>query len=230
MSTISIIIPAYNEEKLLAVFLEELSSCLRKFILPFELIIVENGSHDKTLEIANFWAKKDKRIKVIHLPKPGYGQALIKGMKIAKGDYMVIYNVDFWDVKFIDICKVDLLGYEIVTGSKNLSLSKDERPFSRRVVTRLFSLLLRILFKYKGTDTHGIKTIRRKAIISILKRCKTKTGIFDSELLIRAQRAHLKILELPVEVVEKRPNRFGIKRIWETPKDIWQLYQALKHK
>jgi len=228
MSSLSIIIPAYNEENLLAVFLEELSFFLRKFILPFELIIVENGSHDKTLEIANYWAKKDKRIKVIHLSKPGYGQALIKGMKIAMGDYIVIYNVDFWDVKFINICKVDLLGYDIVTGSKNLSLSQDERPFSRRIVTRFFSLLLRILFKYKGTDTHGIKTIRRKAIASILNKCKTRTGIFDTELLVRSQRKNLKILELPVDIKEIRPNRFGLKRLLETPKDLLKLYLALR--
>lgn len=228
MRSISVIIPAYNEEKLLAAFLEELSSCLRKFILPFELIIIENGSQDKTLEIANFWAKRDKRIKVIHLSKPAYGQALIKGIKMAEGDYVVIFNVDFWDIKFINICAVDLLGYDIVTGSKNLPGSNDDRPFSRRIVTRVFNLFLKIFFGYLGTDTHGIKILRRKTITPLVKKCRTKTGIFDSELLVRAQRLGLKILELPVEIKEKRPNRFGFKRILETPKDIVKLYLALR--
>lgn len=227
---LSIIVPAYNEEKLLPGFLKEVTAYLKKANPDYELIVVENGSQDRTLEIARIFAKKDKRIRVEHLSRPAYGKALIGGIKQARGDYVAIFNIDFWDERFIDIVKEDLLGYDIITGSKNLPESCDKRPLSRRLVTKGFNLFLRIFFRYKGTDTHGIKVLRRNIVMPIVKKCRTKTGIFDSEFLVRAQRVGLKILELPVEITEKRPNRFGIKRILETPGDIWNLCQALKRK
>lgn len=225
---ISIIAPAYNEEGLLSSFLKEVTSYLEKSNLTYEIIIVENGSQDQTLEIAQKIAQKNKTIKVESLKKAGYGRALIRGLKKAKGDFAVIFNIDFWDGRFIDLTKVDLLGYDIVTGSKNLPGSQDKRPPSRRLITKLFNLFLNIFLGYKGTDTHGIKVLRKSAVNRVLKECRTNSGIFDSELLVRAQRKNLKILELPVEIQEKREARFGFKRLFETPKDIIKLYLALR--
>ena len=225
---ISIIVPAYNEEALLKEFLSEIIDFFNRKIPNYELLLIENGSQDKTLQIAKKFVLTNKRIKVFHLAKPAYGAALIFGMKKAKGDYLVIYNVDFWDRKFIELARVDLLGYDVVVGSKNLSGSEDRRPLGRRFVTKGFNFLLKILFGYKGTDSHGIKVLRRKTVMSIVKKCQTKTGIFDSEMMIRAQRAGRKILEVPVKVFEKRPNRFGYKRILTTPIDLVSLYFALK--
>jgi len=225
---ISIIAPSYNEEELLPSFLKEVTSYLRKSNLAYEIIVVENGSQDKTLEIAQKIAKKNKMIRVESLQKAGYGRALIRGLKKARGNFAVIFNIDFWDGRFIELAKVDLLGYDIVTGSKNLPGSQDKRPLSRRLITKLFNLFLHIFLGYRGTDTHGIKVLRKSAISSVLKECRTNTGIFDSELLVRAQRKNLKILELPVEIQEKREARFGFKRLLETPKDIVKLYLALR--
>lgn len=225
---ISVIVPAHNEEKLLPEFAREVTSYLEKNLPNYELLIVENGSTDKTLEIAKRFAQKNKRIKVYHLPKPSYGEAALRGFKEARGSYIIFFNVDFWDRRFIDLVKVDLLGYDVIAGSKNLPGSRDERPFSRRFISRGLNIFLKVFFGYPGTDTHGIKVFHQRRLLPILKRCKTKTGIFDSELLIRAQRKGLKILELPVEVVEKRPSRFGVRRILETPRDIWQLCQHLR--
>lgn len=224
----SIVVPAYNEEELLPTFLKEVAFCLKKVCPDYEIIVVENGSQDKTLEVARSFSRGNKKVKVEHLAKAAYGGALIRGLKKAKGDYVVIFNVDFWDKRFIDLVKVDLLGYDIVTGSKNLPGSSDRRPLSRQLVTKSFSLLLRLFFGYKGTDTHGIKVLRRAKILPIIKKCRIKAGIFDSELLIKSQRQGLKVLELPVDISEKRPNRFGIKRVLETPKDIIKLYLALR--
>ena len=225
---LSIIVPAYNEELLLPEFLREVCLCMEKSALGHEIIIIENGSEDRTLEIAKNFSTKNSNIVVEHLNKPGYGQALIRGIKLAKGKYILIYNVDFWDKKFIDLVKVDLLGYDIVVGSKSLPGSSDKRSFLRRFITKITNFLLKLLLGFSGTDTHGIKVFSTDKIIPVLRKCKTRTGIFDSELLIRAERMGLKILELPVSLVEKRPNRFGIKRIIETPKDFWQLYQVLQ--
>lgn len=224
---LSIVVPAYNEEELLPKSIKEITSYLEKTCPDYELIIVENGSQDKTLEIAQAFSQKNRRIKVEHLPNPTYGGAIIRGINKAKGNYVVFFNVDFWDKRFIDLAKIGLLDYDVINGSKNLPGSSDKRPLPRRLVTLCFNFLLKVLFGFRGTDTHGIKVLRRSKILPVLAKCRTRTGIFDSELLVRAQRSRLKTLELPVEISEKRPNRFGVKRILETPKDIWQLYRAL---
>lgn len=224
---ISIVVPAYNEQNLLPEFVQELTSYLGKSWTNYELLIIENGSQDKTLKIAKEISKKNKKVVIYHLSQPAYGQAIIYGLRKGRGEYIVIFNVDFWDRRFIDLAKKDLLGNDIITGSKNLSDSCDQRPLSRRLITKGFNFFLKTIFGYRGTDTHGIKVLRRETVLPIVKKCKTKTGIFDSELLVRVQRSGLKILELPVEIKEKRPNRFGFKRILETPKDLVELYFTL---
>lgn len=224
---LSVIAPAYNEEKLLPEFLKSVTACLEKSCLDYELIVVENGSQDQTLQIARSLSRQNKKVRVEHLPQPAYGRALLKGFRVAKGDCLVFYNIDHWDSRFIDLVKSNLLGHDIIVGSKNLPGSEDSRSLDRRLITKSFNLFLRVFLGYKGTDTHGIKAFSRKSIIPVLKKCHTKTGIFDSELMIRAQRGGLKILELPVTIAEKRPNVFGIKRILGTLKDIIELCLAL---
>lgn len=227
-SLVSIIAPAYNEEKILSSFINEVTRYLNKKY-NYELIIVDNGSEDKTLKIAKEHEERNKSIKVFHLPKPGYGIAAVYGFNKASGDYVVFFNIDFWDPKFLEITKVDLLGYDIIIGSKNLPGSEDERSLLRRAITKSYCWLLRLVFGYKGTDTHGIKVYRSDTAKKVFQKCQTRTGIFDTEIMIRSQRRGLKILELPVKVTEIRPTRFK-NRAFKTFGDIWQLYQALKTK
>mgnify|MGYP001607864908 FL=1 len=126
------------------------------------------------------------------------------------------------------LTKVNILEQDIIIGSKCLPGSLDFRGFRRRAVTKVFNLFLNLFLGYRGTDSHGIKLLRLQTVLPILKLCKTKTGIFDSELMIRSQRGGLKILELPVTVKEIRPDRFGLNRLLKTPLDIYKLYISLK--
>ncbi|MDP3888628.1 MAG: glycosyltransferase family 2 protein [bacterium] len=224
---VSIVVPVYNEEKLLPDFVGEVVPYLKSNKFDYELIFIENGSSDATLAIATKFAKTNKNIKVFHLPQAGYGLALILGCKKARGEFVVIYNADFWDPKFIELTKVNLLNYDIALGSKNLTGSIDQRPLGRKIVTKGFNLFLNILLGFRGTDTHGIKVFKREFLLPVIRKCKTRTGIFDTELIVRAQRGGASILELPVEVIEKRPNRFGLIRILKTPADILRLYFIL---
>lgn len=223
----SIIIPAFNEKFLMAKFIKNLDNYLKHKLSNYEIDIIENGSNDGTVELIDEIAKDNHRVNVFHLKTASYGKALFFGLSKAKGDYFIIFNVDFWDKRLIDLINVDLLGYDMVSCSKNLPGSVDERPFPRRLVTKLFNMLLVIFFSYKGTDTHGIKVLRRSKFGKIIKQCKVKTGIFDSELVIRAERNGLKILELPAQLKELRPNRFGWKRVLHTPNDIIDLFTKL---
>jgi glycosyltransferase involved in cell wall biosynthesis len=225
---LSIVVPAYNEEELIGDFLVKLTQGITLDKITYELLIIENGSTDNTLLTARKLAKQNSRIKVFHLAKPSYGLALRFGLQKAKGDCVIVFNVDFWEPRFIKIAaENNLLDAQVVVASKNLPQSKDHRPLMRKLISRGLTVFLHTFLRYKGTDTHGIKIFRKEALQVILPKCKIKSGLFDSELLIRAQRAGFKIVELPVEVREIRPPRFK-GRLLDTPKDICELYWALR--
>lgn len=224
----SIIVPAHNEETLIKQFINDVDRACKNLNLSYEIVVVENGSHDRTWHYLQEISTKNQRVKLIQLRAAGYGLALCTGLKRCHGKYGVIFNVDFWDKKLLMLTKVDMLGHDLIVGSKNLSGSLDLRRFNRRMVTKAFNLFLRVFLGFKGTDTHGIKLLRLKTVLPIVKICKTRTGIFDSELVIRSQRKGLKILELPVVVEEVRPVRFGVKRLLQTPFDVCHLCMSLR--
>lgn len=224
---VSIVVPVHNEERWVGDFIRSISSVCKKHNLNYELVLVENGSSDNSWESINNYAEKDKRIVSAKLKEAGYGLAIVEGLKKAKGKLAIIFNVDFWDIRFLKLALIDMLEYDIILTSKLLPGSKDQRSVNRRLVTWGFNKFLRVFMGYQGTDTHGIKLFRLKSVMPLVKVCKTKTGIFDSELMLRAQRKNLKILELPVFIKEIRPARFNYKRLLVTPFDIWKLYRCL---
>ncbi len=95
---------------------------------------------------------------------------------------------------------------------------------------RQVSALAGVFLGFKGTDTHGVKLLRREKIIEIVQECQTDQEVFDTELILRAQKRGLKIKELPVIVREKRITRYSlIKRVPRTLKDLWILRKNLYH-
>lgn len=223
---LSIILPTRNEEKLIESALKDIGGYLKKLkIGNFEILVILNGCVDSTEKLVNKISLKDKRIKVLH-SQPGYGFSMKKGLKEAKGDYVLIYNVDFYDLKMIDLSLVDLYGKDLIIGSKMTYWSEDKRPISRRIISRLFNTYLKIFFGFKGSDTHGIKIMRKEVVGKILPKCKTNSGIFDTEFVLRTQYRGFKLSDFPVYITEKRPPRFT-QRLLQTPIDIMNLSKAL---
>jgi glycosyltransferase involved in cell wall biosynthesis len=225
---LSIILPARNEEFLIGESLKDIISFLnRRKILNYEILVVINGTQDKTKDISSGFAKSNKNVKVLK-SRPGYGRAIRVGLKKAKGDFVVIFNVDFYDLRMIDLINIDLYGKDIIIGSKMAHWSEDKREVLRRIVSTLFNLYLKLIYKFKGSDTHGIKVIRKEVVDKILPKCKTDSGIFDTEFVLRSQYAGFKFADFPVTVEEKRPPRFT-QRILQTPFDIYLLYRSIKN-
>lgn len=123
---LSIILPARNEESLIRKTLKDITDFLDKNKFDYEILVVINGTTDKTLEIVKKESLNNKKIKVLE-SEPGYGKALIKGLQSAKGKYLVVFNVDFYDLRMIDLVKVDLCGKDMVIGSKMAPWSFDKR-------------------------------------------------------------------------------------------------------
>jgi glycosyltransferase involved in cell wall biosynthesis len=223
---LSVILPARNEEQLIGATLKNIYRYLLSKKYPFEIIVVCNDSTDKTEEIVKAFSQNKPAVKMFR-SELGYGYALRKGMVEAKGDYVAVFNVDFYDLRLLDLIDIDLNGRDLIIGSKMTPWAEDRRPYKRRVVARLFNLYLKIVYGFRGSDTHGIKIFSRRVLTAIYPRCKTFTGIFDTEFVLRAERAGFKIADFPVVLEEKRSSRFA-NRFLNTPIDIIKLYKALK--
>ena len=223
---LSIILPARNEEEIIKKTLTDMFRYLKDKNYKNEVLVVINGCKDKTREIVESFQKKNINLKIYN-SKPGYGYALKEGLKKSTGDYVVIFNVDFYDLRMIDLVDIDLYGKDFIIGSKMAHWSVDKRPLSRRIVSTLFNLYLKIMFAFRGSDTHGIKIIKREVIRKILNKCKTVGGIMDTEFVIRSQKMGFKFADFPVYLKEVRHPRF-INRFLDTPKDILNLHKSLK--
>ena len=225
---ISIILPTRNEETLIESTLKDIISYLKKHkIDSFEILVVINGCIDASENLIDKISSKDKRIKILHSP-PGYGFAMKKGLKEAMGNYVFVFNVDFYDLKMINLALIDLYGKDLIIGSKMTYWSKDKRPISRRIISTLFNIYLRLFFGFKGSDTHGIKVFRKEVVKQILLKCKINSGIFDTEFVLRSQYAGFAFADFPVIVEEKRPPRFT-QRLLQTPLDLYYLHKSIKN-
>jgi glycosyltransferase involved in cell wall biosynthesis len=212
---LSVVMPAHNEAGFLDQTLKELVSALRERELAFEVVVVENGSTDSTLADARAFAADDDHVVVLTRPVADYGEAMRAGILAARGDVIVVFDVDYFDPVFVDAVLPRLTapdGPAIVVGSKRAPGTRDTRPWPRRVITAGFSTVLRVGFGLRVSDTHGMKGMRRATVEPLVRRCRNGTDLFDTELVLRADRAGLEVDEVPVTVEERRPSRTPIAR------------------
>lgn len=206
---ISLIVPVYNEEEMLPAAVRGIIDGFAALVLPFEVLLSENGSMDRTPQLVDELARGDDRIRVIHLAVADYGQALRQGFLEARGDVLAHFSVDWMDFEFLQIALSRMPEYDLVLASKSAEKS-DRRPWYRRVGGSAYHGLVRWLFGMPITDTHGIKLMRRERVIGLIDCCRFNGDVFDTELVVRASRAGLRICEIPVTVHEKRPGRVGV--------------------
>ncbi len=207
--------PAHNEEDLLDKAVRAVVDGLRDRDRPFEVLVVENGSGDRTAEVAEALAAEVPEVVALSSPEPDYGRALRAGFLAARGEVIVNFDVDYVDLAFLDAALTEVTaesGPVIVVGSKRGAGARDERVLARRLVTTVFSLVLRFGFGLHVSDTHGMKAMRRRPLVPVVEACRFGTDLFDTELVLRAERSGLPTAELPVTVEELRPSRTPIAR------------------
>lgn len=226
---LSIVTPALNEEKILEGFIDKAVSFIKQRKLAGEIIVVENGSNDSTLVLANKLAKKHRDLIVYSIPEGNKGKALRTGIEKSNGDLIVTLDTDLWDENFVDQSIKHLGTYDIVVGSKNAPGADDQRSFINRLVTKAYNFCFSLVFNLKATDTKARIAFKRQAILPIVSLCKTEDLIFDTELLIRSERAGLQITEVPGSVKEIRAQRYSIKSRWrKILRDFFTLLKVLR--
>jgi len=195
---LSVVVPAYNEERRLPPTLARIKSYLAEMSHPSEIIVVDNNSRDRTAEVA-----RGAGVTLLQEPRRGKGAAVRAGMLAARGGYLLFSDADL----STPIEQVELLfaalrsGYDIAIGSRGLPESNlpVRQPWYRELVGRAGNLLVRAVAVRGIADTQcGFKLFPR-AIAKRLFRAQLMTGIaFDMEILFLAQRLKMRIAEIPV--------------------------------
>jgi len=222
----SVVVPVYNEAHLVGDAIIRMMQALEGVGDDFEILVCENGSTDDTATVVDRLRTQDMRIRLERLPEPDYGGAMRHGIAACRHDRVVIFNVDFWSLDFTKHALRLLDRCDLVIGSKVMAGSRDRRPIFRRFITRAFNRGLHWMFGFAGTDTHGLKAFRRERLTEVLDRCVTSRSIFDTELVLRAERAGLRIVEIPVAVEELRqPTYWAVVR--RLPEVTWNLIKLL---
>ncbi len=217
---LTIVMPAFNEAEILESSVTSVVEGLRARGEKFEVIVVENGSTDGTAAIADALATSHPEVRVEHCTDADYGRALRTGLLAAGGDAVVNFDTDFIDLGFLDAAVARIFepdGPVIVVGSKRGEGATDDRAPLRKLATAVFSTTLRVGFGLHVSDTHGIKAMRRDAVEPFARACRFGQDLFDTELILRVERAGLRTAEIPVGVSEMRPARTSIvKRVPRT--------------
>lgn len=209
---LTIIIPAYNEEVIIAVNISRLRLFLQdRDIRWYEIIVASNGSTDRTVEIAEECALGHDDLQVIALDRRGVGRAFKEGVRRSQHDRLICLDLDLTiDLAFIDSAEVLLENTDIVIGSKQTGAQ--QRSLIRRQASALFIACARYLLDLQFTDySIGAKAYRKEAVKPYLP------GLADGsayvvQLITWAKRDGAVIREIPVWCEDLRKSRFNLPR------------------
>jgi glycosyltransferase involved in cell wall biosynthesis len=204
---ISIVMPVHDEEKILPANLSKIIAHMASLGESFEIVLVENGSKDKTLVLATEYAEKDARVRAFSIPRKSLGDALRKGFQEAQGEILIWYPIDLAiDLSYIKESLEDIKECDIVIGSKEHKDSKVERSSARKKYSMFYNSIVNLLFNLGLSDTQCVKTMRKEKILPIVAAAKSGGIVFEVELLYKAKKNRLKIKETPVIVKDFRPD------------------------
>lgn len=229
---LSIIIPAHNEEQRLPPSLVKIDVFLQKQDYEAEVIIVENGSKDRTYEVSQEYAQKYDYIRVIQSPDNlrGKGLAVKQGMLAARGDWRFICDADL-SMEIDDLVYFlppYVEDYDVIIASRETHGAKRiDEPAYRHFMGRINNIIIKLVAISDFEDTQcGFKMFRRNVAEDLFK-VQRMNGIgFDVELLFIAKRRGYKVKEVPITWYY---DPYSTMRLWDDSikmlKEIWEIRQ-----
>lgn len=222
--SISFFCPAYYDEGNLPLLIPEVVEVLERCTSAYDILIIEDGSPDRTGAVADELAAKYPRVRVIHHPaNRGYGATIAEGFTTARTyDFVLTTDGDWqYDIRELERFLAHLPHADAVIGYRPV------RALSayRQVQTNLYNLLVRLALGLKVRDVNtSFKLVRR----SMLERfqLRSRSAFVDAELLVKLKRAGARIVEVPVS---HRPRRFGIasgarpQMVLHTVRELWEF-------
>lgn len=227
---LSVIIPAYNEEKRISRTIEDIENYLKNQNFESEIIIVSDGSTDKTVEVVKSFSNKFKNLKIIdYKENKGKGFGVREGILKAQGEFRIFTDADnstpiseiekFW--------KEFEMGADIVIGSREIkgAILDPPQPLFRRFVGECFKFLRKIIIGlWEIQDTQcGFKCFKKETVERVFPKCKIDRFAFDPEILILAKKAGYKIKEVPIYWRNDLMSKVKIKSIFKMAIDLIKI-------
>lgn len=200
---LSVVIPVYNEEKRLPTNLDKIIAFFKKRKITSEIILIDDGSNDKTWKILQSYQTNHKNIRLYrHLQNQGKGAAVKSGMLQASGKYVLMTDCDLsTPIEEIDLLTAHTKEYDIVIGSRRLKEKKLGRMPARyrTVLGDIYYEMLRLFLLPSVKDTNcGFKLFSQKVIKPVFKRQLINRWGYDAEVLFIASKLGFSIKEIPV--------------------------------
>ena len=229
MSSVDVVLPVYNEERVL----ERSVRALHRFLTDnlaheWRIVIADNGSTDQTFTIAKRLAAELPSVIASHVPEAGRGRALTHAWLDSNADVQAYMDIDLsTDLEALPrlISAVCDQGYDVAAGSRLGPQSETTRSLKREVLSRGYVLLIELLFGGHLRDTQcGFKAIRREAAQQLLPLTQDTGWFWDTELLLLAYKGGWRLTFLPVRWVEDSDSRVKVvSTVWRDLKGLARM-------
>lgn len=232
---IIIVIPCYNEEKILEKNILEILAAIKNLPHEFKIVISDNNSRDRTAEIGKRLAAELPNIDYIFINEPGKGAAVMEAWKQYDADIFGFMDADLaTDLDVLPRAIAEIAaGSDAAIASRRIAGAKVRRGVLRKFVSAILNLIIRFFFKTKIKDTAcGFKFFRREIIEKIMPQARDRRWFFDTELILLSECAGYKIKESPV-LWRERGERESRVNIYPTAigylRNILKLKRRINH-
>jgi len=219
----SILLPAYNEALSIKHCLREVNRAAKVLTESFEIIVVEDGSIDRTADIVTSISRYDAHLRLLHSPnRLGKGKAVRKGLKDAKGSIVVFMDVDLSaSLKFLPkITELARTTKGLVIGSRHVKGSRVRRSFVRTISSLTYNLLVRLIFR-DGVRDHqcGFKAMSNEVAEFLRENLKSEGFFLDTEMILLCKMHGVPVTEIALDWIEVRKrNSHGVRLFRDSAK------------
>ena len=232
---VSIVVPVHDEAATVRANVEILLASLRAdFPFRFEVVVAENGSTDRTREIARALASEHDEVELVTLERKGRGGALRHAWSASAADVLCYMDVDLSTnlESLLPLVTPLLSGQsEVAIGTRLARRAHVRRRLKRELLSRGYNLIVRVLFRAGFSDAQcGFKAIRAGAARRLLPLVEDDGWFFDTELLLLAERNGLRIHEVAVDWIEDLDSRVdllptiagNLAALWRVRRSFWR--------
>lgn len=226
--SISLIFPAWNEEGYVKKAVFEATKALKNLTNNYEIIIVDDGSIDRTREIAEKLVREDRHLKVFHHKKnQKLGKTLRTGISAAQKGLILYSDIDLpFDFKEIKnmIALMELTNADIISAFR---FNRAEKEFKRTIYSFIYNFLIKILFRVNIKDINCPAKLFKKSIFEKVE-LKSNGSFIDAELIVKSIKRGYKVRQMRVEYfprIESRSRASDLRTILGILKEMILLYK-----
>lgn len=227
VQSISVVIPAYNDETTIARLVQDTDCLLKEISSDYEIVVINDGSKDSTLSVVQGLSKKFSNLRIInHEQNQGYGRTIKELYLCGKKELVFSLPGDYqFAPKELITMAQGLYKHDFVIGHR----VKRNDPPRRKIQSGIYNLMLRIFYGCSFKDVNSIKLFRKEILDRIT--LESDTPFVDAELCIRAHKAGFKVVEIPIEHLPRLSQgasggKFSV--IWDTFSDLVRMSSRVK--